>query len=102
MAYIETDPYAIEISKHILRSIDIRITDNKHIVTVDSYDSNDAFIKTDVIEMPVFDINNQVLMPTDWPVEWPNGATLYMYLEQAFYRRLHEEHEWLIGEGSVE
>ena len=102
MAFIETDPYRIEITKHVLRSIDIRITENIHRVTIDSYDGNGAMIKTDVVDMPVFDINGQVLMPNAWPTDWPSGAQLYTYLEQAFYRRLQEECPWLIGEGEVE
>jgi hypothetical protein len=102
MAFIETDPYRIEITKHVLRSIDIRITENVHRVTVDSFDGVDNLVKTDIIDLPVFDISNSVIMPISWPTEWPSGAQLYLYLEQAFYRRLQEEKPWLIGEGAME
>lgn len=101
MPYFETDPYAIEISKHILKSIDIRISENIHRVTVESYDRHNVLIKTDVIDIPVFDINKQIIMPVDWPVDWPSGENLYMYMEQAFYKRLHESHKEIIGEGFI-
>lgn len=101
MPYVETYPYRIEIANHILRSIDIRVSENVHRLTVDSYDANNALIKTEVIELPIFDISNQVIMPASWPENWPTGLDLYQYLEQAFYRRLNEEKPWIIGPGEV-
>lgn len=101
MAYVETEPYRTEISKHILRSIEINVGANKHKLIVDSYDSLDALVKTDIVELDIFDASNNVIMPTDWPAQWPSGSDLYSYMEQAYYRRLHEEHSWLIGEGVI-
>jgi hypothetical protein len=74
---------------------------NTHTLTVSSYDADGHLVKTTQIDLDIYDAAGSVLMPSDWPQDWPTGDALYHLLEQAYYRRLHEEAPWLIGPGTV-
>lgn len=102
MPYVESNPYAINIAYHIIHKMTIDMLKNQHELTIGSYDSNNVLIKTDFIKMSIFDSNKNILLPSNWPVGYPTGSTIYGLLEAAFYGRLKEEAPWLIKEGTIQ
>jgi len=91
MPWALTTPLVQEVHKQEILAFEMELATNKIRITLRSTDIDGIEIHTRVHELPILDSSGAVMMPSEWPAEYPSGAELYGLMKMALYGRLQEK-----------
>ena len=101
MAYVLNDPLTIEIAAHEIKKLVIDLEHNKHIVTVANLTSDNTEFSRSDLELDIFDDFGNILMPSSWPLNYPEGPEMYNLIKEFLYRSLAEKPGYFGGDGVI-
>ena len=59
-------------------------------VVMNYYDADDFLMETSEATFSAADGAGNIIMPSDWPAEWPTGEQVYGWMKCALYGRFKE------------
>jgi len=85
-----TTPLITETHRQEIARFSIDLENNEISLIVIHLDGDDFEVCRKERSFAVTDTAGNVLMPADWPAEYPTGEELYAYMKTALYGRLRE------------